>query len=114
MDMHLHDLILVPVWDGHNPFMLSTYAKLPPFTEDIPDNSAVLLIFMVSCFPYKGTFPCMQYTISFNIQHIIVIALPTEDSATEDDIDDTMSQMGIVIQEEDDITEDIVEETPIF
>ncbi|EPQ55157.1 hypothetical protein GLOTRDRAFT_129450 [Gloeophyllum trabeum ATCC 11539] len=71
----------VEVFDGRNePFELSQYRQLPPFPGPVPPRTAVVVIYTISRYQYRGPIPAADLTwaVGFNVLDVVVVANPHE------------------------------------
>jgi hypothetical protein len=66
---------------------------LPKYTDEIPIDSAVLVIFTVMRYDYQGAIPRVNAAISFNVQRVILLADANEDNSATDPAED-MNAVG--------------------
>ncbi|OAX42568.1 hypothetical protein K503DRAFT_779829 [Rhizopogon vinicolor AM-OR11-026] len=71
----------IPCFDGTTPFFLEKFWKLPKIDTEIESCSAVLILFSVSTYDYKGSLciPNLHTNTSLNVISIVLLASPTND-----------------------------------
>lgn len=101
---------LVMLYDGRKPFALSTYRSLPVLQHEVPEDSAVLVVFTT------GTYsrPVHGMSLSLNVLSVVLLANPAVEEPEEGA--DVRKPIGVmdesVVAAEDVVTtvEDVVGE----
>lgn len=71
----------VPIYNGTvNPFTLSTYHNLERYSEELQENSVVMVTFTIGAYPLSAdkvpldAMPGLDTRVSFNIKDVVLIA----------------------------------------